>query len=113
MTEIKAYIRETKFEQVVRALEAAGVKRLTAVRTMPVWTDVEPEFVDISTAQPSAHYAPVVKIELVCREQDADRYAAIIADQARTGRPGDGSIFLSTVDAAVQIRTGRKDEAAL
>ena len=113
MTEIKAYIRETKFEQVVRALEAVGVKRLTVVRTMPVWTDVEPEFVDISTAQPSVHYAPIVKIELVCQEQDADRYAAIIAEQARTGRHGDGSIFLSTVDAAVQIRTGLKDEAAL
>lgn len=113
MTEIKAYVRETKVDLVVRALEANGVKRLTAVRTMPMWTDVEPEFVDISTAQPTAHYAPVVKLELVCRDQDAKRYAAIIVDSARTGERGDGMVFLSTIDDAVQIRTGEIGDAVL
>jgi nitrogen regulatory protein P-II 1 len=55
----------------------------------------------------------IVKIELVCRDQDAERYAAIIADHAKTGEPGDGAIFLSTVDRALQIRTGRTGDATL
>lgn len=113
MTEVKAYIREVRVDPVMRALEAEGVKRLTLVRTRPVWTDAEPEFVDLSKAQPTPHYASIVKLELVCRDEAADRYAAIIAEHARTGEAGDGMIFLSTVDKALQIRTGNTGDAAL
>ena len=113
MIEIKAYFREVKVDPVVRALEVEGVKRLTLVRTRPVWTDAEPEYIDFSKAQPTPHYASIVKLELVCRDEEGERLAAIIAEHARTGEPGDGMIFLSTVNQALQIRTGRTGEAAL
>ncbi len=113
MTEIKAYIREAKVDGVVRALEAQGVKQLTLVPTRPVWTDAEPEFVDIAKAKPTAHYARIVKLELVCRDEESGHLAGIIAEQARTGEPGDGMIFFSTIDKALRIRTGRTDDAAL
>jgi len=113
MTEIKAYIREAKVDGVVRALEAVGVKQVTLVRTRPVWTDAEPEFVDLSKAKPTPHYASIVKLDLVCRDEEADRLAAIIAERARTGEPGDGMIFLSAIDKALRIRTGQTGDAAL
>lgn len=58
-------------------------------------------------------YLTKVKIELVVRDGDVDAVIALIIEAARTGEVGDGEIFVSPVSAAVRIRTGDRDEAAL
>ena len=58
-------------------------------------------------------YLTKVKIELVVRDGDVDAVIALIIEAARTGEVGDGKIFVSPVIAAVRIRTGDRDEAAL
>lgn len=58
-------------------------------------------------------YLTKVKIELVVRDGDVDAVIALIIEAARTGEVGDGKIFVSPVSAAVRIRTGDRDEAAL
>jgi nitrogen regulatory protein P-II 1 len=113
MKEIKAYIREDKMADVVRGLRRTGAGPITVVRVVPVGSDVEPAFVDISPAAPVAHYAPMLKIELVCEDGAVNRFADTIREQARTGQRGDGIIFISDVQRALHIRSGNQDEAAL
>lgn len=113
MKEIKAYIREDRMADVVRGLRARGARAITAVRVVPMGSDVEPEFVDISSARPVEHYTPMLKLELVCDDEQASVFAETIRDRARTGKPGDGVIFISDVEHALHIRSGSKDEAAL
>jgi nitrogen regulatory protein PII len=113
MKEIKAYIREDKMQEVVRELRARGAQAVTVVRVMPAGTDVEPEFVDISSAAPVAHYSPMLKLELVCNDGQADALVETVRETAHTGRRGDGAIFVSRIEHAVHIRSGRTGEAAL
>ena len=113
MKEIKAYIRERRSQDVVRALRTAGATAMTVVKTVPMGAEVEPEYVDVSPAVPVEHLAPMLKLELVCDDGFVDRYVDIIRDEARTGERGDGVIFVSTVEDAVRIRSGERGERAL
>ena len=113
MKELKAYIRADKMEDVVRGLRARGARAITVVRVVPMGSEIEPEFVDISSAAPTAHYTPMLKLELVCDDRSADAFAETIRERAQTGHPGDGVIFISDVQRALHIRTGRSNEAAL
>lgn len=113
MKELKAYIREDKMEDVVSGLRRRGARAITVVRVVPVGTEVQPEFVDISSAAPIAHYTPMLKLEVVCGDDDAGAFADTIRERAHTGKPGDGVIFISDVQHALHIRTGGKDDAAL
>ena len=58
-------------------------------------------------------YLTKVKIELVVKDGEVDAVISLIIEAARTGEVGDGKIFVSPVSAAVRIRTGDRDEAAL
>lgn len=113
MKEIKAYIRESRVDEVVRALRAAGAKAVTAVRTVSMGSEVDPDFVDISRASPVEHFPPVLKLELVCDDRETATYVDVIREHARTGQRGDGAIFVSSIDDAVRIRTGQRGRDAL
>jgi nitrogen regulatory protein PII len=113
MKEIKAYIREDKMADVVRGLRRQGASGITVVRVVPMGSETDPEFVDISSAAPVEHYAPMLKVEVVCGDADAERFVETIRSDAYTGAPGDGIIFLSDVRHAVHIRSGTRDERAL
>jgi nitrogen regulatory protein P-II 1 len=56
---------------------------------------------------------PKVKIEIVVSDDAVDRCIEVITDAARTGKIGDGKIFVTTVERTVRIRTGETDENAL
>ena len=58
-------------------------------------------------------FLPKVKIELVCADDVAERAVEAIVAAARTGRIGDGKIFISTIEEVVRIRTGERDEEAV
>ena len=53
------------------------------------------------------------KIEVVCSERVVERAVEAIVTAARTGRIGDGKIFVSSVDEVVRIRTGERGEDAV
>jgi len=55
-------------------------------------------------------YSSVVKLELVCNNEDSDRLVDIIAKYAHTGKSGDGWIFVSPIDKAVRIKTGKVND---
>ncbi len=56
---------------------------------------------------------PKVRIEVVVTDDQADRLVELICDAARTGKVGDGKIWVTTVDRVVRIRTGERDGDAL
>ena len=58
-------------------------------------------------------FLPKVKIEVVVPEALAERAVDAIVKAARTGKIGDGKIFISNVDQVIRIRTGETNEAAI
>ena len=58
-------------------------------------------------------FLPKVKIDIVVAERDLDTCIEAITNAARTGKIGDGKIFVSDVQRVVRIRTGEENEAAI
>ena len=58
-------------------------------------------------------FLPKVKIEVVVSEGDVERCVDAIVKAARTGKIGDGKIFVTSVERVVRIRTGEEDDAAV
>ncbi len=58
-------------------------------------------------------FLPKVKVEVVVQNEDVDRCVDAIVNVARTGKIGDGKIFVTPVERVVRIRTGDLDDAAI
>ena len=58
-------------------------------------------------------FLPKVKIEVVVKDEDAERCVDAIVNVARTGKIGDGKIFITPVERVVRIRTGELDDSAI
>ena len=58
-------------------------------------------------------FLPKVKVEVVVNDDDVDRCVDAIVKAARTGKIGDGKIFVTSVERVVRIRTGEQDESAV
>jgi len=58
-------------------------------------------------------FLPKVRLEVLVKDVDADKVANTIVDRARTGKIGDGKLWIQAVDVAVRIRTGEVGEDAL
>jgi len=54
-----------------------------------------------------------VKLEIICTDDMVDRAVEAIVNSARTGRIGDGKIFVSSVEEVIRIRTGERGDAAV
>ena len=112
MREIKVYLRKEKVDEVVRALQAAGVQHMTVTHVQALGSGVDPEQYHIS-AETGTLYSEQVQLELVCQEADVDVLVPVIEANARTGEPGDGIVFVSPVDRAVKIRSGVEGREAI
>ena len=112
MKEIKAYIRPKMAERVLSALEIAGVKGMTVidVSTLGEWADPKKSKLSIEYCE---KYCSSVKIELVCTDEEVEKYTNIILDKAHTGRKGDGKVFISDIAESISIRTKEKGIKAL
>lgn len=56
---------------------------------------------------------PKLKLEMIIADSESDRIVGLISEAARTGKIGDGKIFISAIEEAVRIRDGGRDEGAL
>ena len=61
----------------------------------------------------SVDFVPKVRVDVLCDDAQAEKIADVIADAARTGKIGDGKIWITEVARAVRIRTGETGEDAL
>ena len=107
MKMIRAMIRPEREDQVVAALEAAGIVSLTK---MDVLGRGQQRGIQVGATV----YDELPKVQLIIVVEDAKVEVALaaIGTGAKTGQPGDGKIFISPVDAAYTIRTGQKVEDA-
>lgn len=112
MKEVKAYIRHHRVNHVIEALEQEGFNDMTLIDVKGITRGLPREEYHYSL-ELAEKYMDVIKLEIVCTDQGADRIVEIIKINAHTGRKGDGLIFVAPVEEVVRIRTGESGEEAL
>ena len=112
MKEVKAYIRHHRIDKVIEALEREGFNDMTLFDVRGITRGIPREEYHYSL-ELAEKYMDVIKLEIVCKDQDAERIVEVIKANAHTGRKGDGLIFVTPVETVVRIKTGEKWKAAL
>jgi nitrogen regulatory protein P-II 1 len=112
MKEIKAYVRMNMGEHVVHALSALGGHDFSIMEIQRIKAGLPRGSYDFSVVL-GEPFEPMLKFEMVCRDENAGRVVEAIRKAATTGRPGDGKIFVATVDEAVAISSGNRGEGVL
>ena len=112
MKKIECVIRPIKIDDVKAALEAIGVVGMT-VADVRGYGKQRGRTEKYRGNTYVVNLLPKVKLEIVVADDRAEDVVEIVLDAARTGEIGDGKIFVSTVEQAIRIRTGERDEEAL
>jgi nitrogen regulatory protein P-II 1 len=112
MKQITAVIKPFKLEEVREALAECGVTGLT-VAEVKGFGRQKGHTELYRGAEYVVDFLPKVKIEVVVKDDDVDRCVEAIIKAARTGKIGDGKIFITSVERVVRIRTGEIDESAV
>lgn len=112
MKQITAIIKPFKLEEVREALAECGVTGLT-VTEVKGFGRQKGHTELYRGAEYVVDFLPKVKVEVVVNSADVDRCVDAIALAARTGKIGDGKIFVTAVERVIRIRTGETDESAV
>ncbi len=112
MKQITAILKPFKLEEVREALADVGVTGLT-VTEVKGFGRQKGHTELYRGAEYVVDFLPKVKIEVVVRDADVDRCVEAVIKAAKTGKIGDGKIFVTSVEQVVRIRTGETDEAAI
>ena len=112
MKKIEAVIKPFKLDEVREALSEIGVTGLT-VTEVKGFGRQKGHTELYRGAEYVVDFLPKVKLEVVVADSLLDRAMESIINAARTGKIGDGKIFVSSVDQVVRIRTGESGEAAI
>ena len=109
---ITVIVKPFKLDDVREALAEVGVSGLT-VTEVKGFGRQKGHTELYRGAEYVVDFLPKMKIEVVVNEADVDRCVEAIIGAARTGKIGDGKIFVTQVERVVRIRTGEEDEAAV
>ena len=112
MKKIEAIIKPFKLDEVREALSEIGVTGLT-VTEVKGFGRQKGHTELYRGAEYVVDFLPKVKVEVVIRQRAEERAVEAIIKAARTGKIGDGKIFVTTVETVIRIRTGEIDEAAV
>jgi nitrogen regulatory protein P-II 1 len=112
MTKVEAIIQTSKFDAVKDALHEIGVEGMTVLEVrghgrQKGHTEV------YRGREYTVDLIPKIKIEVVLADELVEKSVEAIVNAARTGKIGDGKIFLTRVDDAVRIRNDERGESAL
>jgi nitrogen regulatory protein P-II 1 len=112
MKKIEAIVKPFKLDEVREALSEIGVTGLT-VTEVKGFGRQKGHTELYRGAEYVVDFLPKVKIELILGDEDVERAIEAVIKAARTGKIGDGKIFVTGVDQVVRIRTGESGEAAV
>ena len=112
MKKIAAIIQPAKLDEVKEALKAVGVEGLT-VSEVRGHGRQKGHTETYRGHEYKIDLLPKVKIEVVVPEAHLESVLNCVIHAARSGRIGDGKIFVSSIDEVIRIRTGDRGEAAL
>ena len=112
MTKVEAIIQTSRLDAVKNALHDAGVEGMTVIEVrghgrQKGHTEV------YRGREYTVDLIPKIKLEMVISEEIVDKVVHAITGAARTGKIGDGKIFLTRVDEAIRIRNDERGDAAL
>ena len=112
MKKIEAIIRIEKLDEVRIALEAAGFigMTVTEVKGRGAQKGIMLEW---RAGEYRVEFLPKLKLELVIDAADVERAVKTIEATCKTGRAGDGKIFVCSVDNVIRVRTGERGGQAL
>ena len=112
MKKIEAIIKPFKLEEVKDALSSQGVEGMTVVEVKGFGRQKGHKEI-YRGAEYVVDFLPKIKIEVVCDDGKVETLISAIQEAAKTGKIGDGKIFVTPIEAAVRIRTGERDVDAL
>jgi nitrogen regulatory protein P-II 1 len=112
MKKIEAVVKPFKLDEVREALSAIGVAGLT-VTEVKGFGRQKGHTELYRGAEYVVDFLPKVKVEIVVADSMLEQATEAIIKSARTGKIGDGKIFVTTVEKVVRIRTGETDESAV
>ena len=112
MKKIEAYIKPFKLDDVVEALSQIGIEGLTVCEVRGFGRQKGRTEI-YKGAEYVIDFLPKIKIDLIVNDDLCDAATQAIVTAARTGKIGDGKVFVLPVEQAIRIRTGEKDENAL
>lgn len=112
MKKIEAIIKPFKLDDVREALSEIGIAGMTAMEVKGFGRQKGHTEL-YRGAEYVIDFLPKVKLEVVVRDDQADTCIEAITNAARTGKIGDGKIFVSTVERVVRIRTGEEGDEAI
>jgi len=112
MKKIEAIVKPFKLDEVKEALQEVGLQGITVTEAKGFGRQKGHTEL-YRGAEYIVDFLPKVRIEIVLDDGLVDQAVEAILRAARTGRIGDGKIFISTVDEAIRIRTGETGVEAL
>lgn len=112
MKKVEAIIRHFKLDEVRVALGELGVTGMTVIEVKGFGRQKGHAEL-FRGGEHTTPFLPKTKIEIVCADDMAEKVVDTITNMARTGRIGDGKIFVSPVEDVIRIRTGERGEPAI
>jgi len=112
MKKIEAIIQPFKLDSVKEALKSAGIDGITIFEVRGHGRQ-KGHTETYRNQEYTVDFIPKVKMEIIVTDANLDRVVGILSEAARTGKIGDGKIFISTIDSAIRIRNGDKGDEAL
>jgi nitrogen regulatory protein P-II 1 len=112
MKKIEAVLKPFKLDEVREALSEVGITGLT-VTEVKGFGRQKGHTELYRGAEYVVDFLPKVKVEVIAADKDVQNCIDAIIKAARTGKIGDGKIFVNTVEQVVRIRTGETNEAAI
>ena len=112
MKKIEAVIKPFKLDDVKEALTSLGITGMT-VSDVKGYGRQQGHSELYRGAEYVVDFLPKIKLELVVNTEMVDQVIEAITTSARTGKIGDGKIFVSSIEKVVRIRTGEEDEEAI
>ncbi len=112
MKKVEAIIKPFKLDEVKEALAKEGIQGMT-ISEVKGFGRQKGHTELYRGAEYVVDFLPKIKVEMVLEDSKAAVAAAVIEKAARTGRIGDGKIFVLPIDDVIRIRTGERGDAAL
>jgi len=112
MKKIEAIIKPFKLEEVKDALGEIGIEGMTVTEVKGFGRQKGHTEI-YRGSEYTVDFLPKIKLELVIGDEMVDSAVATIVKSAKTGKIGDGKVFISDVEEAVRIRTEEKGVAAV
>ena len=112
MKKIEAIIKPFKLDEVKEALQDVGVQGLSVIEVKGFGRQKGHTEL-YRGAEYVVDFLPKVKLEIVLADDQVEEAIEAITNAAKTGKIGDGKIFVSTIEQAIRIRTGEDGDEAL